>query len=254
VSPSPEQIEAARTAAGGWTKAQLAEWGVTWPPPNGWKKRLIQQWQDQTGQQENAEPDISPHTSAAKLPGLTASHDSSAPQNRGGNDRDRPSGLRDGELVVELFTDGSCEPNPGPGGWGVLLRFGNHEKELHGGEAATTNNRMELMAAIQGLEHLTRPCQVHLYTDSEYVRKGITQWLANWARNNWTTKQKTPVKNVDLWKRLDAATRRHEVQWFWVKGHAGNPGNEHADELASRGAKEAAASAQSPTRFRPLVP
>ena len=143
--------------------------------------------------------------------------------------------------VVEIFTDGACQRNPGPGGWGTILRSGRHEKEMHGGEPATTNNRMELMAAIQGLESLLRPSSVHLYTDSQYLRRGITEWLPGWKRNGWMTRDKKPVKNVDLWTRLDEAARRHDVQWFWVKGHAGHPENERADALACRGAEEAAA-------------
>jgi ribonuclease HI len=144
--------------------------------------------------------------------------------------------------VVEIYTDGACMRNPGgPGGWGTILRFGRHEKEMHGGDPATTNNRMELMAAIQGLESLTRLSTVHLYTDSQYLRRGITEWLPGWKRNGWLTKEKKPVKNVDLWTRLDEAARKHDVQWFWVKGHAGHPENERADQLACRGAEEAAA-------------
>ena len=138
--------------------------------------------------------------------------------------------------TVEIYTDGACSGNPGPGGWGVVLRYGGHEKELFGGEADTTNNRMELMAAIMGLEVLTRPCMVQLTTDSQYVRKGITEWLAGWKRNNWKTASKTPVKNVELWQRLEKAAETHQVQWRWVKGHSGHPDNEKADELARRGA------------------
>jgi ribonuclease HI len=141
---------------------------------------------------------------------------------------------------VEIFTDGACLRNPGPGGWGTILRSGRHERELHGGDPVTTNNRMEIMAAIQGLEALTRPSKVRVYTDSEYLRKGITEWLAGWKRNGWQTKARQPVKNADLWRRLDGAARRHDVQWFWVKGHAGHPENERADELAGLGAVEAA--------------
>ena len=147
--------------------------------------------------------------------------------------------------VVEIFTDGACLGNPGPGGWGAILRSGRHEKELYGGDPVTTNNRMELMAAIQGLESLTRPSAVHLYTDSQYLRRGITEWMPGWKRNGWKTSQKKPVKNVDLWTRLDAAAQRHDVHWFWVKGHAGHPENERADQLACRGAEEAAAAALS---------
>jgi ribonuclease HI len=144
-------------------------------------------------------------------------------------------------MVVEMFTDGACLGNPGPGGWGVILRSGRHEKEFHGGDPVTTNNRMELTAAIEGLERLTRPSAVHLYTDSQYLRRGITEWMPGWKRNGWKTSQKKPVKNVDLWTRLDAAAQRHDVRWFWVKGHAGHPENERADQLACRGAEEAAA-------------
>lgn len=140
--------------------------------------------------------------------------------------------------TVEIFTDGACRGNPGPGGWGAILRFGPHEKELHGGEAQTTNNRMELMAAIQSLEALKRPCRARLTTDSTYVMKGITEWLPNWKRRNWMTAAKKPVKNVDLWQRLDAALAGHQVEWQWVRGHTGHPENERADALANRGIDE----------------
>jgi ribonuclease HI len=144
-----------------------------------------------------------------------------------------------GEQVVEIYTDGACSGNPGPGGWGALLRYGKHEKELYGGEpTATTNNRMELMAPIRALESLKRPSVVHMYTDSTYVRNGITQWMANWKRNGWQTTAKQPVKNADLWQRLEDAADRHEVEWHWVKGHAGHPDNERADQLAVRGVQE----------------
>ena len=136
---------------------------------------------------------------------------------------------------VDIWTDGACSGNPGPGGWGVLLRYGSHEKELFGGEAETTNNRMELMAAIRALEELKRPCEVHLHTDSQYVRGGIIEWLAAWKENGWRTAARKPVKNADLWQRLDEARLRHKVAWHWVKGHAGIPENEKADELARRG-------------------
>ncbi len=140
---------------------------------------------------------------------------------------------------VEIFTDGACRGNPGPGGWGALLRYGDHEKELFGGEAETTNNRMELMAAIQALESLSKACRVRVTTDSVYVKKGITEWLHNWKKRGWKTAAKKPVKNVDLWKQLDEAVLRHEeVNWYWVKGHSGHPGNERADELANRGIDE----------------
>lgn len=137
--------------------------------------------------------------------------------------------------TVEIFTDGACKGNPGPGGWGAVLRYGDQEKQLFGGEPSTTNNRMELTAAIEALAALTRPCKVRLTTDSQYVRKGITEWLRNWKRNGWKTASKQPVKNADLWQRLDEEVARHEVQWHWVKGHSGHPENELADELANRG-------------------
>jgi ribonuclease HI len=140
--------------------------------------------------------------------------------------------------IVEVFTDGACRGNPGPGGWGVLLRYGDTEKELYGGEAETTNNRMELMAAIQALENLTRECRVILTTDSEYVRKGITEWLANWKKRGWKTASKQPVKNKDLWQRLDKAATQHQVEWHWVRGHTGHPENERADQLANKGIDE----------------
>lgn len=139
---------------------------------------------------------------------------------------------------VHIWTDGACLGNPGPGGWGALLRWNGHERELSGGEAETTNNRMELMAAIRGLESLKRPCRVVLTTDSQYVRKGITEWMANWKRNGWKTASKKPVKNAELWQRLDEARERHDVQWDWVKGHSGHPENERADELATTAARK----------------
>lgn len=142
--------------------------------------------------------------------------------------------------VVEIYTDGACSGNPGPGGWGAVLSYGGKSKELRGGEATpTTNNRMELMAAIQALESLTRSSIVHLHTDSSYLRNGVTNWLPGWKRNGWRTASKQPVKNEDLWRRLDAAAARHDVKWLWVKGHAGNPGNERADALANQGMAEA---------------
>ena len=136
---------------------------------------------------------------------------------------------------VEIYADGACKGNPGPGGWGVVLRSGTHVKELYGGEPATTNNRMELMAVIQGLGALNRRCKVTLYTDSQYVHKGISTWISDWKRRGWRTADKKPVKNVDLWQQLEAIAARHDVDWVWVKGHAGNPGNERADELANLG-------------------
>lgn len=140
--------------------------------------------------------------------------------------------------AVEIYTDGACRGNPGPGGWGVLLRYKGKEKHLYGAEALTTNNRMELTAAIMGLEHLTRGCKVRLTTDSQYVMKGITEWLANWRRRGWKTADKKPVKNADLWQRLDAACQRHQVEWTWVRGHNGHPENELADQLANRAIDE----------------
>ncbi|WP_418062701.1 ribonuclease HI [Pimelobacter simplex] len=140
---------------------------------------------------------------------------------------------------VTIHTDGACLGNPGPGGWGAVLRYGDHTLELHGGDPATTNNRMELMAAIRALETLTRPSAVDLHTDSSYVRNGIMSWVAKWKANGWRTSAKAPVKNDDLWRRLDVAAAAHDVAWHWVKGHAGDPGNELADALAGKGAREA---------------
>ena len=136
---------------------------------------------------------------------------------------------------VTLFTDGACSGNPGPGGWGVLMIYGDARKTLNGGEVQTTNNRMELTAAIQALESLTRSCAVDLYTDSQYVRQGITQWMHSWKRNGWKTADKKPVKNADLWQRLDEAVKKHQVEFHWVKGHAGHPENEEVDQLARDG-------------------
>jgi ribonuclease HI len=139
---------------------------------------------------------------------------------------------------VEIFTDGACKGNPGPGGWGALLRMGAHVKELHGGEAGTTNNRMELTAVIRALEALSRRCSVRLHTDSQYVQKGITLWIHSWKRRGWRTADKQPVKNVDLWQRLEALAGQHDIEWIWVKGHAGHPGNERADALANLGVEQ----------------
>ena len=142
--------------------------------------------------------------------------------------------------VVEIFTDGACKGNPGVGGWGVLLRAKGHERELFGGEAHTTNNRMELMGAISALEALKRHCRIKLHTDSKYVLQGITEWLEGWKKRGWKTADKKPVKNEDLWRRLDAVAAQHEIEWIWVKGHAGHDGNERADELANRGVESVA--------------
>ena len=136
---------------------------------------------------------------------------------------------------VIIYTDGACRGNPGPGGWGAILKFGDREREISGGELHTTNNRMELMAAIKALEALTRPCKVELHTDSQYVRTGISEWLAGWKKRGWKTAAKEPVKNEDLWRRLDEARARHTVNWRWVKGHNGHPLNERADALANHG-------------------
>ncbi len=143
--------------------------------------------------------------------------------------------------AVTVYTDGACRGNPGPGGWGATLRYGDNVREMQGGEGQTTNNRMELMAAIEALGALTEPCKVTLYTDSRYVRDGITLWLPGWRRRGWVTKAKKPVKNQDLWTRLDDLVQRHEVDWRWVKGHAGHPGNERADALANLGLEQAMA-------------
>lgn len=136
---------------------------------------------------------------------------------------------------IELFTDGACKGNPGPGGWGALLRYDSIEKSLFGGEKNTTNNRMELMAAIKGLESLKEPCNVVLTTDSQYVRKGITEWIVNWKKNGWKNASKKPVKNCDLWKLLDEQSQQHKIDWRWVKGHSGHRENDIADQLANKG-------------------
>ena len=142
---------------------------------------------------------------------------------------------------VVVYTDGACKGNPGPGGWGVWMVSGTHEKEMWGGEDGTTNNRMELTAVIQALGVLKKPCDVIVYTDSEYVRKGITEWINGWKRRGWKTADNKPVKNAELWQQLEAAASRHKVDWRWVKGHAGDPGNERADALANRGVHDASA-------------
>lgn len=144
----------------------------------------------------------------------------------------------DGRPVVEIWTDGACKGNPGPGGWGAVLRYRGHERHLKGAEEHTTNNRMELMAAIRALEALKRPCRVELTTDSQYLRQGITGWLENWRRRGWRTAQGSAVKNRDLWERLDEAVRRHDVHWHWVRGHTGHPENELADRLANEAIEE----------------
>ena len=137
--------------------------------------------------------------------------------------------------AVDVYTDGACKGNPGPGGWGVWLKWGDHEKELFGGEARTTNNRMELTAVIEALASLKRRCRVRLHTDSQYVHGGISTWIHDWKKRGWRTADRKPVKNVDLWKKLDGLVGKHDVEWIWVRGHHGNPGNERADELANRG-------------------
>lgn len=139
---------------------------------------------------------------------------------------------------VTIYTDGACRGNPGPGGWGALLIHGDAEKEIYGGETHTTNNRMELLAAIEALAALKQPCRVDLHTDSQYLRQGITSWINNWKRNGWKTANKKSVKNADLWRALDEGIANHDVHWHWVKGHAGHPGNERADQLANRGIDE----------------
>jgi ribonuclease HI len=153
---------------------------------------------------------------------------------------------RSGAKTVTIFTDGGCKGNPGPGGWGALLIYGEHEKELQGGEAETTNNRMELKAAIEALNALKRPSRVELHTDSQYVRNGITGWIDGWKANGWRTAQKKPVKNADLWQALDAARRRHDVDWRWIEGHAGHDGNERAHNLAQAGMAPFLAAAPGP--------
>ena len=140
-----------------------------------------------------------------------------------------------GTAVVQMYTDGACKGNPGPGGWGVLLRFGDVEKELYGGDILTTNNRMELSAVINGLRALNRTCKIEVYTDSNYVKDGITEWMSNWKRRGWKTADRKPVKNVDLWQELDALVQSHDVSWHWVRGHSGHPENERADVLANHG-------------------
>ena len=142
------------------------------------------------------------------------------------------------EKIVDLYSDGACKGNPGVGGWGVLLRFGEVEKDLCGGSRATTNNRMELQAVIEGLKALSRPCQVRVHTDSKYVQQGISEWLPNWIRRGWKTAGGAPVKNQDLWRELSQEANRHRVEWLWVKGHAGHPENERADALANEGVQK----------------
>src|SRR5580693_883351 len=159
--------------------------------------------------------------------------------------RGSASGYSSGMTEVVIYTDGACSGNPGRGGWGAVLRWNGTQRELHGGEPLTTNNRMELMAAIHALETLTRPSRVVMHTDSKYVLDGITKWIAGWQRNGWRTSAKQPVKNEDLWRRLVAALDGHEVSWQWVKGHAGEEGNERADELARLGAEEARSAVRS---------
>lgn len=143
--------------------------------------------------------------------------------------------MSDAKEYVEIHADGACKGNPGPGGWGAWLAFNGNEKELFGGEPLTTNNRMEMTAVIRALESLKRPCKVKVITDSVYVQKGMTEWLKGWKARNWRTSSKEPVKNEDLWRQLDSLAQQHEVQWFWVKGHAGHAGNERADDLANKG-------------------
>ncbi|MCE3232772.1 MAG: ribonuclease [Rickettsiaceae bacterium] len=139
---------------------------------------------------------------------------------------------------VTIYTDGACSGNPGPGGWGAVLQYGKHEKEIYGGEKETTNNRMELTAAIRAIQAIKEQCQIDIYTDSNYVKDGVTKWMANWKTNGWRTADKKPVKNTDLWQELDIALANHKINWHWVKGHSGHEGNERADKLAVKGAME----------------
>lgn len=139
---------------------------------------------------------------------------------------------------ISIWTDGACKGNPGTGGWGALLKYGAHKKEIYGGEANTTNNRMELLAVIEALTLLKRPCEVHIYTDSQYVQKGMSEWITGWKQRGWRTAAKKPVKNADLWQQLDALCEQHQVEWHWVRGHTGDPGNERADELANLGVEQ----------------
>lgn len=139
---------------------------------------------------------------------------------------------------ITIYTDGACSGNPGPGGWGALLQYGDHEKEISGGAIETTNNRMEITAAIEALKQLKEPCEIAVYTDSEYVRKGVTEWMKKWKNNHWRTSNKKPVKNADLWQDLDAALGKHQISWHWVRGHSGHPGNERADGLAVAAVEE----------------
>ncbi len=154
------------------------------------------------------------------------------------------------EEIVDIYADGGCRGNPGPGGWGVLMQAGVHKKELWGGEPDTTNNRMELTAVIRSLEALKRPTIARVHTDSQYVQKGISEWIHNWKRNGWRTADKKPVKNADLWQTLDALAKQHQISWIWVKGHAGHVGNEHADRLANRGIDELLAGSAAQTTPR----
>ena len=142
------------------------------------------------------------------------------------------------EEIIDIYTDGACSGNPGPGGWGAILRVGSHEKELFGGEAGTTNNRMELLAVIEALRALKRPVKARVHTDSQYVQKGISEWITGWKKRGWKTADKQPVKNVDLWQALDAEASQHELEWLWVRGHNGHPENERADALARRGVEQ----------------
>ena len=153
-------------------------------------------------------------------------------------------GIDEKNEIIDIWADGGCRGNPGPGGWGVLLRTGAHEKELWGGEPATTNNRMELTAVIRALEAMKRPVRARIHTDSQYVQKGISEWIHGWKRNGWKTSDKKPVKNADLWQELDGLAAKHRLEWLWVKGHAGDPGNERADALANRGIDELGAAAR----------
>jgi ribonuclease HI len=147
----------------------------------------------------------------------------------------QPEPIDRSKKIVEIYTDGACKGNPGIGGWGALLRYGDHEREIFGGEKLTTNNRMELLAAIRALEALRHPCKVQLHTDSQYVQKGISQWMEGWKIRNWQTSGKKPVKNEDLWKLLDELAQQHDIEWYWVRGHSGHSDNERADQLANRG-------------------
>lgn len=241
-------IETHRTPAGAWNRPQLEALGVGWPPKKGWKDRVI----GRSISEENLQAFIKGATAYSPVGDSGQENLSLFGEISGASmaiDGVRVDGATvcESDFEVIIYTDGSCQGNPGIGGWGAVLRKGGHQKTLCGGALQTTNNRMEITAAIMALQALTRSCRVLVYSDSQYVIQGMSRWLRGWKASQWRGADGSPVKNQDLWMQLDDCASRHQVQWMWVRGHAGNAGNEQADALANQGAQQALEQPRCPT-------